>query len=136
VLTYPPSFTAVRADPGAVSAALGTSTSRYRAYLNVTPQQGPEQLESFAAFRLDVLDDDDYSIHEEGAIQSVRFFGGTGSCVTDDYITRVDHNHYREVACLVLGRRFGSVIVAAALANDWGRFETVLHRAVSAFTVN
>jgi hypothetical protein len=136
VLSYPPSFRTVRSDSGSVSVAVGQGP-RYVAYLNVTPHQGNERLQDFATFRVNFLRDDDATrVHEEGVAQNLRFQGGVGSGVLDDYFTRVGHNHYREIAALVTGRHGGWVIVGASLDADYGRFRQILQQAVSSFVVS
>lgn len=111
VLSYPPSFRPVDGDPLSVSVAVGRGP-RYIAYLNVTPQQGNERLRNFAAFRVNLLGDDDAKrVHQDGMAQGLRFRGGQGSAVLDDYVTRVRNNHFKEIAALVVGRHGGWVIV-------------------------
>jgi hypothetical protein len=135
-LAYPPSFRPVRSDPGSVSVAAGTIPHLYEGYLNVTPRQGPEQLRGFAAFRLDRLGDEDTAVHEIAASENVAFGGAVGSCVNDDYRTRIGNNHYEELACLVVGRRSEYVIIASALFADWNRLTLTLRTAVAAFEVS
>lgn len=137
VLSYPPSFTPFIGDPGTVSAALRTSSGRFVAYLNVTPKQGDEQLNGFAAFRVRLLSqDEDHSVHEQVAAEGLQFRGGQGSCVVDSYSTRIGANHYRETACYVAGTRGDNVIVAAAATRDWNRFQPILRVAISSFAVS
>jgi hypothetical protein len=135
-LAYPPSFRSVRSDPGSISLAAGAAPHVYEGYLNVTPRQGPEQLHGFAAFRLDRLGDEDAAVHEIAAAEKVAFAGAVGSCVNDDYRTRVGDNHYEELACLVAGRRSEYVIVASALFTDWDRFAPTFRSALGAFEVS
>ena len=75
------------------------------------------------------------SAHEDAAAEGVQFRGGTGSCVIDDYITRIGAYHHQEIACLVQGRTSTSVIVAAAPAAMWAQARPVLFRAVAAYLV-
>jgi hypothetical protein len=57
--------------------------------------------------------------------------------VLDDYVTRIGHHHYRELACFVVGSRGGAaVVVAAATIADWGHFEPQLRRAVASFAIS
>jgi hypothetical protein len=119
-----------------VSVAAGSAPPVYEGYINVTPRQGTEQLHGFAAFRIDRLGDEDTSVHEIAAAENVTFAGAVGSCVNDDYRTRVGDNRYEEIACLVAGRRSQYVIVAAALFADWARFAPEFRTAVAAFTVS
>jgi hypothetical protein len=136
ILAYPPSFRPVRSDPGSVAVAAGTAAHVYDGYLNVTPRQGIEQLHGFAAFRLDRLGDEDTAVHEIAAAENVAFVGAVGSCVNDDYRTRVGDNHYEELACLVAGRHSEYVIVASARLGDWDRFASTLRTALAAFKVS
>ena len=133
VLSYPPSFTPVRTDPGTVSVATGAGSPIYQGYLNVTPRQGAETLRGFTAFRLDHLGDEDTNVHEITSAGRVAFQGAVGSCVNDDYRTRVGHNHYEEIACFVAGADDEYVVVAAALYADWGRLAPTLREAVEGF---
>jgi hypothetical protein len=137
VLSSPPSFAPFAGDRGTASTAVRDETGGIRAYLNVTPRQGNERLRGFAEFRVRLLaGEHDQSVHLDAAAESVAFQGGRGSCVLDDYLTRIGHHHYREFACLVVARRGGAaVVVAAATAADWGRYEGQLRRAVASFAL-
>src|ERR1700722_1994699 len=109
---------------------------RFRLYLNATPRQGTEHLPHWAAFRLMLLRSDDAaSAHEVDAAEGVKFRGGTGSCVIDDYVTRIGGHRYEEIACLVQGRTSASVIVAAAPSPMWARAPPLLFRAVAPYLV-
>jgi hypothetical protein len=131
VLFFPPSMRPIHADAGSVSAAQGTS-GHYVAYLNATPQQGPEQLSTWATFRLERLrEENGEPVHEVARASDLAFRGGKGSCVIDDYFTRHKLRQFREIACLVRGRSAGSVVVAATPRADWGRIGPQLERAVS-----
>ena len=72
---------------------------------------------------------------EDAHAFGLRFRGGQGACVIDDYVTHVKSHHYREIACFAQGRSSAGVIIAAALAGDWTRFGPVLERAVDAWQV-
>jgi hypothetical protein len=136
VLSYPPSLRRLAGDTDAVSAARLSTGGAFQLYLNATPRQGSERLRGWAAFRLRLLRSDDAaSAHQDAAAQGVKFRGGTGSCVIDDYLTRIGGHHYQEVACLVQGRTSASVIVAAAPAAAWARARPLLLRAVGAYLV-
>jgi hypothetical protein len=137
-LGFPSQFAPFAGDPGTASAAVRDATGRIRGYLNVTPRQGDERLRGFPAFRVRRLaDEHDRSVHLEAADQGPALHGGRRSCVLDDYVTRVGHNHYRELACFVVGSRGGAaVVVAAATIADWGHFEPQLQRAVASFAVS
>jgi hypothetical protein len=136
VLSYPPSLRPVAGDKDAVSAARFSPGGMFQLYLNATPRQGTENLQHWAAFRLTLLRSDDAaSAHEVDAADGVKFRGGTGSCVIDDYVTRIGGHHYEEIACLVQGRTSASVIVAAAPSAMWARARSLLFRAVAAYLV-
>ncbi len=136
VLSYPPSLRRVAGDTDAVSAALLSPGGAFQLYLNATPRQGAERLQDWAAFRLRLLlSDDAVSAHEVAAAQRVKFRVGTGSCLIDDYVTRIGAHHYEEMTCLVQGRTSASVIVAAAPAAMWAQARPLLFRAVGAYLV-
>lgn len=136
VLSYPPALHRVISDSDAVSAARLAPGGAYLLYLNATPRQGGENLRNWAAYRLRVLRAEDASsAREDAAAAGLAFLGGTGSCVIDDYLTRIGAHHYQELACLVQGRRGASVIVAAAPASRWASARPLLERAVAAYRV-
>ena len=136
VLSYPPALHPVAGDKGTVSAAQLGPGGAFQLYLNATPRQGAETLAHWAAFRLRFLQADSAAnAHLDAAAQRVRFRGGTGSCVIDDYTTRVGAHHFQEIACLVQGRHSGSVIVAAAPVATWAQARPLLLRTVAAYQV-
>ena len=136
VPSYPPSLHPLAGDTDAVSAGRLSPGGAFQLYLNATPRQGSERLQGWAAFRLSLLRSDDAaSARQDAAAEGVKFRGGTGSCVIDDYVTRIGGHHYQEVACLVQGRASASVIVAAAPAAGWARARPLLLRAVAAYLV-
>jgi hypothetical protein len=136
-LSYPAPFAPLTGDPGSISAAVRSGDGQFRAYLNVTPRQGDERPHGFAAFRTHLLGGEhDRSVHREAAAEGLAFLGATGSCVLDDYVTRIGHHHYREVACLVTGPRAADVVVAAATTREWNRFRPLLRQAVASFAVS
>ena len=136
VLSYPPSLHLLAGDTDAVSAARLSPGGAFQLYLNATPRQGAERQRHWAAFRLRLLRSDDAaSAHQDAAAEGVKFRGGTGSCVIDDYVTRIGGHHYQEIACLVQGQTSASVIVAAAPAAQWARARPLLFRAVAAYLV-
>ena len=136
VLSYPPSLRPLAGDTDAVSVARLGPGGAFQLYLNATPRQGSERLQGWPAFRLRLLRSDDAtSARQDAAAEGVQFRGGTGSCVIDDYITRIGGHHYEEVACLVQGRTSASVIVGAASAARWARARPLLFRAVAAYLV-
>jgi hypothetical protein len=100
------------------------------------PRQGTETLPGWAAFRLHhLLSDHATAAHEVAAAQGVQFRGGTGSCVIDNYRTRIGAHHFQEIACLVQGHTSASVIVAAAPAATWAQARPLLFQAVDAYLV-
>ena len=135
VLSYPPSLHRVPSDAVSVSAAKTDSTGLYAVYLNATPKQGAEELDTWPAFRVEHLRDESATIVHEHTHAIVAFHGGTGSCVIDDYVTRFKAHHFDEIACLVVGRTQTSVVVAAALQSQWAEARAVLEQAVSAYQV-
>ena len=136
VLSYPPSLRPLAGDKVAVSAARRSPGGAFQLYLNATPRQGTETLRNWAAFRLKLLRADDAaSAHQDAAAHGVQFRGGTGSCVIDDYHTRIGAHHYQEIACLVQGHTSASVIVAAAPAATWAQARPLLFQAVGAYLV-
>ena len=82
-----------------------------------------------------LTDDDASSAELDGAAGNLRFHGGPGSCVVDDYVTKVHAHHYREIACFVRGAHGASVVVAAAPAADWARYAGLLEQAVDSYAV-
>jgi hypothetical protein len=136
VLSYPPSMHRVAGDSDAVSAARLGADGAFLLYLNATPRQGGETLRNWSSYRLRLLQGDDASRATlDAAAVGQPFRGGTGSCVIDHYVTRVDAHRYTELACLVQGRTGASVIVAAAPTALWPSAKAVLARAVSAYLV-
>jgi hypothetical protein len=114
--------------------ALRNAAGTYLGYLNVTPHQGHETLQDWAAFRLShLLDDDAVSVHEDAKVQSVGTAAALRSCVTDDYVTTVGHHHFHEVACYVTSGSGSSVVVAATPSGDPAHVWTQLERAVAAY---
>lgn len=104
--------------------------------MNAGPKTGTEKMSNWASFRLDHLREErERAIHEEAHASGLRFVGGRGTCIIDDYVTRVAPNHYREIACLVQGHTAESVIVAAGLVNMWPTYGPKLERAVEVWQV-
>jgi hypothetical protein len=136
VLSYPPSLRPLAGDKAAVTAAQLSAGGRYQLYLNATPRQGTETLHGWAAFRLHhLLSDHAAAAHEVAAAQDVKFRGGTGSCVIDNYRTRIGAHHFQEIACLVQGHTSASVIIAAAPTATWAQARPLLFQAVDAYLV-
>lgn len=135
VLSYPPDFRKTRSDPGAFSAAL-LRHGAYASYLNATPRQGGERLHGWARFRVGhLLEDDASSVHEVATVEMRRFLGGNGSCVIDDYVTRVGSHQFHEIACLVSGSHHESVVIAAVSSSEWARLGPTVERAVAGYAV-
>ena len=137
VLWYPPSIRQIPGDTYSVSTALRDRSGQVTlVYLNAGPKTGAEKMGNWPSFRIAHLREDrDRAVHEEARASGIAFRGGTGSCVMDDYITRRQGHHYREVACFVQGRTTASVIVAAALVSKWPRYAPQLIRAIESWQV-
>lgn len=133
-LFYPSSWKPLRGDTGTVTAALRAADGRYVGYLNATPRQGTERPRGWARFRIEHLVGEGATrVHETAAAEGLRFGGARGSCVTDDYLSRVGAHHYREIACIVAGEHATSVFIGAALMRDWRALAPLIERASSAF---
>ncbi len=133
-LFYPPTWTAQPGDPGTVSVALRDAAGAYHGYLNVTPRQGDERLSSWPAFRLGRnRDEGDTQLRALASAAGLRFRHAVGSCVIDDYRSRVGSHPYRELACLVTGRRFTDVFIGATLQGDWSRLGGDIELAATSF---
>ena len=131
--SYPPGWRPLKTDPGTATAALLRGGEGIVGYLNATPRQGPETLENWSSFRPEHnRDEGDRSVHLIASSTGLRFQGGHGSCVIDQYAT--SRATYREIACLVSGARSTAVIVAAAPTSAWRQEADTLQRAVSGFT--
>ena len=136
VLSYPPWLHPLPGDAGTVSAGRTGPGGVFQLYLNATPRQGAETLARWAGFRLKFLRADSAAdTHLDAAAQGVRFRGGTGSCVIDDYLTKIGAHHFEEIACLVQGGTSASVIVGAAPVALWAKARPELLRAVAAYQV-
>jgi hypothetical protein len=130
--SYPPGWRPLKTDPGTATAGLRRGGDGIIGYLNATPRQGQETLENWASLRPDHnRDEGNRDVHVIASSTGLRFRGGQGSCVIDEYTT--SRATYREIACLVSGSRSTAVIVAAAPSAAWDRQVATLHRAVSAF---
>ena len=133
VLSYPPSFGSTGSDSRSVSVATHDKSGTIRLYLNATPQQGGETLANWATFRISHNKLVSDKVRKHAAAVGLHFRGAKGSCVIDDYYSRVHVHHYHEIACIVQGRTTISVVVAAALESDWATAAPLLERAVSAY---
>jgi len=132
-LFYPSGWRAIPGDRGTVSVAQRDRRGLYRAYLNLTPREGVESPRGWAAFRTQRnRDEGDRHVGLVAAAEGLQFAGARGSCVIDDYLSRVGANPYRELACIVAGPRHTDVFVGATLRADWNRLGPVVERAASA----
>lgn len=136
LLSYPPTLAPIHSDSASFSAARRGPGGRVLVYLNITPKQGNETLSNWVAFRIAHNRGESQAVHLDGQAAGLRFLDARGTCVLDDYRSRVKVNHYREIACFVQGRTTSSVIVAAALQSQWAQSQPLLERAVEAFVVN
>jgi hypothetical protein len=133
-LSYPPTWKTLRGDVGSVTAALQDARGVYVGYLNGTPRQGGEQLHGWGRYRVEHnRAEGDRNVHEAAAAEGLRFIGAHGSCVIDDYLSRVGSHRYREIACIVAGQHATSVFIGAALLKDWRQIHPALERAASCF---
>jgi hypothetical protein len=131
-LAYPPGWRPIKTDPGTASAALLGGSGRIDAYLNATPKQGTETPANWSRFRpAHNREEGDRNVRLVASARDLKFRDGRGSCVIDVYTTT--KASYREIACLVSGRRSAAVIVAAAPVELWSRHAATLRRAVSSF---
>jgi hypothetical protein len=132
-LAYPPGWRPIKTDPGTASAALLGRGGRIDGFLNATPKQGAETLANWGRFRPDHNGHEgDRNVHLIASSSGLVFRGGRGSCVIDSYTT--SKAAYREIACLVSGRRSSAVVVAAAPIELWDHQATTVKRAVASFT--
>jgi len=132
-LAYPSSWRPIPGDSGTVTAALRDRAGLYAGYLNLTPRQGREQLAGWAAFRTRRnAEDGDRQVHKLAAAEGIGFTNARGSCVVDQYLSRVAAHRYRELACIVAGRAHTSVFVGATLVSDWRTLGPVVERAAAA----
>jgi hypothetical protein len=129
---YPPGWRPIKTDPGTASVALLGGGGRINAFLNATPKQGTETLANWSRFRPEHnRGEGNRSVHVVASGKDLMFRSGRGSCVIDDYTT--SKATYREIACLVSGRKSTAVVVAAAPKALWGHQAATLERAVSSF---
>jgi hypothetical protein len=131
-MPYPPGWSRIPGDPGTATAALLDARHLFVGYLNVTPRQGAETLQGWAAFRVrHNVEEGDRRVRTLAARSGVRFRGGHGSCVEDSYTTSIG-TRYVELACLLAGRRPSVVVVGAAPPSSWPRVAPLLAAAISA----
>ena len=134
VLAYPRGFHPAQSDSDAVTVSRKNAAGTTLVYLNATDRQGNEQLATWPNSRIAVLlEESATSAHEDGEAFRLPFLGGQGSCVLDDYLTRIGAHHYREIACYVVGAKGGSVVVAAALDSVWAQNRALLERAIESY---
>jgi hypothetical protein len=131
-LFHPPSWKSIPGDRGTVSFSLRDAAGRYLGYLNVTPRQGAERLAGWGGFRtMRNRSEGDRHVRQLAAAENLTIGRARASCVIDDYLSRVGSNGYREIACILAGRRATNVFVGAALLADWQRLGPVIERAAS-----
>ena len=135
ILSYPATFVS-GTDRDGISRERLDRHATVLVYLDVSLKQGTETLRDWPSYRLGVVRGESNEVHEDGHALGLSFRGGRGSCVLDDYRTRVKNHHYREIACFVQGRRYASVLIAAALESEWVRAVKTLERAVDAYRVS
>ncbi len=136
VVADPPKLKLIGGTGGALSFAARNRAGTYFAYLNVTPQQGAENLTGWAAFRLALLRTDHArDVHEDAEASNLPFRGGTGACVIDDYVTGTRNSAFHEIACFVEGPHSGSVIVVATPPSSWRSYAVPLERVISSYRV-
>jgi len=132
-LAYPSEFTPISGDFASFSVAVHRGR-HYHAFLSIAPQQRDERPAGWAAIRLQ-FDRREGGTHiaTRASAEGLPFRGGPGSCVIDDYNSRVG-GRYREIACIVAGPHATTVVVGASALGEWRKRARVLERAVSSFT--
>ena len=129
-LSYPRGWRPLAGDPGTRSAALVARDGTIAGYLNLTPRMGEERRRGWARFRLrHNAGEGNRDIVLVASARRLRFRDGRGSCVIDRY--RTGRHRYREIACLVAGRRATTVVVGAALPSQWAALGPPIERAIS-----
>jgi hypothetical protein len=133
VLAYPPGWRTIPGDRGTASAALRVH-GRIVGYLNATPQGGTETLANWLSFRPDHnREEGDLDVTPLAGSRGLQLRTGRASCLVDSYATE-SGAHYRELACIVAGRKATTVIVGSAVPERWTDLAPVLRRAASSFT--
>jgi hypothetical protein len=131
-LSVPPTWVDLPGDKGTATVAPPGPAGYLSGYLNLTPRQGAERPHGFARFRVNHLaDEGSLNARIVSSAENLRLRGGSGSCVIDDYDSRVGHHRYREIACIGVGARATAVVVAAAPLAQWRQRAPLLERAVS-----
>jgi len=131
---YPPSMHPAAGDPYSTTVE-GTSVGgKVSSYLNATPRQSDETLENWPSFRVEHLREESAStVTVLSRASGLSFRGGRGTCLIDEYVTKVKSNRYREIACYVVGMRSSAAVIAAAPASGWSGVAQELEQAVSSF---
>jgi hypothetical protein len=132
ILSYPATFVDGHDSDGVARERLDRHGS-VLVYLDLSPKQGSESLRNWPSYRLGLVRGESSDVHEDGHTFGLTFRGGRGSCVLDDYRTRVKNHHYREIACFVQGHKGAAVLIAAALESEWVRAAKTLERALDAY---
>jgi hypothetical protein len=130
-LAYPAAWRPIETDPGTASAAPRVAGGPFVGYLNATPQGGDETVANWSRFRVaHVAAEGAHDVRLATAATGLHFGAGRASCVVDSYSTW--RTRFREIACIVEGRRT-TVVVAAAPVRRWATEAPVLRRAVASF---
>jgi hypothetical protein len=130
-MAYPPGWTPTESDAGTRSEVLRSAGGHLLGYLNLTPRTPNESLASWPSFRVDHNGEEhDTHVHALDAARGLRFATGAGSCVRDRYTT-TSAAHYIEIACLVIGRGAGVIVIGAAQPTAWPRLAPQLERALN-----
>ena len=136
IVADPPRLKPLPSASGSLAFAARGPRGAYFAFLNVTPEQGAENIDGWAAFRLAALRTSRAQhIHEDAAASNLAFDGGTGACVIDDYATEPGNSPFHEIACFVVGPHSGSVIVVATPPAQWRSYAAPLERVISSYRV-
>ncbi len=130
-LAYPRTWRPIRSDSGTASVALIGHAGSIRGYLNATPRQGTETLANWPSFRIRHVREEEHSndVRLIAEAHGLAFRSGRGSCVIDSY--RTSRTRYREIACLIAGRRTSSVLVGAAPSKTWAQQAETIKRAIA-----
>lgn len=133
-LPAPAGWRPVPGDPGTRTVILRGRAGRIAGYLNATPQQGAETPRNWRRFRVEHnRDEEEREVTLDSSAAGLPFRGGSGSCVLDSYRT-TSGSRYRELACIVAGRRATTVIVGAAPPSRWAEQAPTIRRAIDSFT--
>ena len=131
-MAYPPGWQRIASDRGTASAALFDRRHRFVGFLNLTPRQKDETVSHWARFRVGHnAEEHDRNVRTLAVATGLRFRTGSGACVKDSYTTATGAQ-YIELACLVMAKRSGAVIVGASPPREWHQLSPVLKRAIAA----